>query len=95
MSSSNTPMKAALVDVNSSIVTNIIMVDSLDDIAPEGFILVPMEYAQSDPDPENDALQAILLMIDPNHIPVVKEPVERSVHIGITKWTAEKKFYDE
>lgn len=89
------PMKAALVDVNSNIVTSIIMVDSLGDSVPDGFVLAPMEYAQIAPDPEHEALQAILSMIDPAYKPVVKEPVERPVHIGITKWTAENKFYEE
>jgi hypothetical protein len=89
------PMKAALVDVTSNIVSSLIMVDSLSDIVPEGFILAPMEYAETVPDPEHDALQAILSMIDPTHKPVVKEPIEYPVHIGITKWTAEKKFHEE
>jgi hypothetical protein len=95
MTYSTTPIKAALVDVNSNIVTSIIMVDSLADIVPEGFMLIPMEYAETVPDPEHEALQAILSMIDPNHKPVVKEPIERPVHIGVTRWTAEKKFHEE
>ena len=95
MQPSTTGIKAALVDVSTNIVASLIMVDSLADIVPEGFILAPMEYASIAPDPEHDALQAILSMIDPNHRPVVKEPIEYPVHIGITKWTAEKKFHDE
>jgi hypothetical protein len=68
----------------------------MEDPVPEGFILAPMEYID-DPnaDNENEALQAILSMIDPNHVPVARAPIERSVHIGITRWTAEKKFYEE
>lgn len=96
MASSNNPIKVALVDTNSNTVTNLIIVDSLDDPVPDGFVLAPMEYITDlDADKENDALQAILSMIDPNHTPVVRAPIERSIHIGVTRWTPEKKFYEE
>lgn len=92
-------MKAAVVDVNSSVVVNVIMVDSLGDPVPEGQRLVevglieivvppdPVDPPESPPEGEQ-----------PSEPDPVTEPVviwaEPSITIGWTRWTEELGFHD-
>jgi hypothetical protein len=88
-------IKAALVNTDTKIVENIIMVNSLEDVVPEGYVLAPMEYQKDPVSRELTALQKILKENDPNFIIKEPEPREVSINIGVTKWDSEKKYYEE
>lgn len=89
-------MKAALVDTSTGIVSNVIVVDTLDDAVADGFVLAPMEYTEVDAvTGEEAALIDILSRIDPNYVKAAPKLIETPVHPGITKWSVDRKFYQE
>lgn len=88
-------IKAALVNTNTKIVENIIIVDSLEDRVPEGYVLAPMEFQLPTVSRELTALQKILKENDPNFVIKEPDPAEVSINIGVTKWDSERKYYEE
>lgn len=86
-------MKAALVNKNTEIVENVIMVNSLNDIVPEDYTLVGIDLIENISEEE---LQTILILQELDSTLVIeKEWIERPVHIGKTKWNQTQGFYEE
>lgn len=89
--------KAALVNLKTKIVENLIVVNSLEDVVPEGYKLVGLELIET-PKPmteEEKQLYAIIKEIDPNfefQTVILQEP---EIRIGETKWDEVKGFYLE
>lgn len=88
-------MKASLVEKNTGIVVNVIMVDSLDDPVGEDYMLAPMQYIEHPVDPEYVALVQILKEIDPDYIEPEKIRTEVTINIGVTKWDEVNQRYYE
>lgn len=88
-------IKAALVNIETEIVENVIMVSTMEDIVPASYVLAPMEFYSEPVSKELSALQTILKDIDPDF--KIKEPEARevSINIGVTKWNSERKYYEE
>lgn len=86
-------MKAALVNLGSGYVQNIIMVNSLDDPVGDGYKLVSVDIVQ-EIDAETQSTIDFIKTIDPDYVhqPVIKE---YSVNIGKTRWTEELGLFDQ
>lgn len=87
-------MKAALVNLQTEIVENIIMVDSLEDPVSEGHKLVEVPLIYEELSAEQEAIIEILKQIDPNSVPE-QSKIERPILIGETKWNEINGFYEE
>ena len=87
-------MKAALVNLETSIVESVIMVDSVDDPVPEGYKLVEVDMIVNNVGKTDEelALYEIIKDLDPDY---KYDEIERPIHNGQTKWSASKGFYEE
>ena len=87
-------MRAALVNLETSIVENIIVVNSVDDIVPKGYQLVETDKIENiiNKTDEELALYEIIKDLDPDY---KYDEIERPIHIGQTKWSASRGFYEE
>jgi hypothetical protein len=88
-------IRAALINLSTNIVENILVVDTLEDNVPEGFILAPLEMVQEFTSRELSALQEILKAVDPDFKVPETAPIEHPINIGVTKWSEERKYYEE
>lgn len=88
-------MKAVLVNVKTEIVENIIVVNSLEDIVPEGYKLVEIPVVEIDYSQDEKDLFELLMQIDPEFVLPSKQVQERVIHIGLTKWTEQNGFFEE
>jgi hypothetical protein len=86
-------MKGVLVNIQTGIVENIIMVNSLEDPVLENYKLFEMPMVEMYTSEEERQLYEIIKEIDPDFIGVPKG--ERFIDIGVTKWSTEKGFYEE
>jgi hypothetical protein len=86
-------MKAALINTENNIVEGLIIVNSTDDIVPENYKLVEVEYYLDFVSEEEKSLYSILIEIDPGFYDTVK--AERPIYPGITKWDESKGFYED
>jgi hypothetical protein len=92
-------MKAALVNIETEIVENIIIVDSLESPVPSGFILIDIPISEEviEYTDEEKQLYDILEEIDPDFIrPETSSFVitETPIMIGQTKWNINDGFYE-
>jgi len=88
------PKKAALVNLSTNIVENIIMVNTFEDPVPENYKLVEITLNEIPITEEERQLYEIIKEIDPsypNNIPKLEVPI----NIGATKWSVERGFYEE
>lgn len=87
-------MKAALVNLETSIVESVIMVDSVDDPVPEGYKLVEVDMIVNNVGKTDEelALYEIIKDLDPDY---KYDEIERPIHNGQTKWSASRGFYEE
>lgn len=89
-------MKAALVNTNTGIVELVIIVNSLDDIVPENYILVDIPSVEIyNGTSEEKQLFNILKEIDPEYVDSKSFTVEMTVHPGVTRWSEEFGLYEE
>jgi hypothetical protein len=86
-------MKAALVNTQTGIVENIIIVDSLEDPVPAGYVLAEISLIEIDYTDEEKQLYELLQEIDPEFVLPPKKTEEPIVQIGITKWNKNDGFY--
>ena len=87
-------MKAALVNLETGIVESVIIVNSTDDPVPYNYHLVEVDMivdiaSKTD---EEWALYEIIKDLDPDY---KYDEIERPIHIGQTKWSASRGFYEE
>jgi hypothetical protein len=87
-------IKAAYINITTSIVENIIIVKSLEDINHEGYILVEIPKIEIDYTNDEKELYEFLNSLDSDFIYPEKNKVEKSVHIGLTKWNELDGFYE-
>jgi hypothetical protein len=87
-------MRAALVNLETSIVESVIVVNSVDDIVPEGYQLVETDMIVNNigKTDEELALYEIIKDLDPDY---KYDEIERPIHIGQTKWSVSRGFYEE
>ena len=87
-------MKAALINLETGIVESVIVVNSIDDIVPEGYQLVETDKIENiiNKTDEELALYEILKDLDPDY---KYDEIERPIHIGQTKWSVTQGFYEE
>lgn len=90
-----TGIKATLVNATTNIVENIIMVSSLDDVPPPGYVIAPMEYVEQEVNPEKKKLAQLLKEIDPTYVDLDIEKTEVPIEIGVTKWTSDLKYHKD
>lgn len=88
-------IKVSLVNTTTNIVENIIMVTSLDDIPPQGYVIAPMEYIEQEVNPEKKKLAQLLKEIDPTYKDLDIEKTEVPIEIGVTKWTSDLKYHKD
>lgn len=92
--------KAALVNLTTNIIENIIMVNTFEDPVPENYKLVkiPLIKIETPISEEEKQLLEIIKEIDPEFPEYIINnviEVETPIHINITKWTKESGFYEE
>jgi hypothetical protein len=87
------PIKAALVDLETCLVKNIVMVNRLTDGVPSGYRLVKIDKIINH-SKEEEELWSMLKEIDLN-LSIVIPKIERPILVNKTKWTFEKGFYEE
>lgn len=87
-----TNLKVALVNLTTGVVENLIMVKSLEDPIAEGYKLVEIPLIERFFSEEESQLYAIIREIDPSFV-IPKQ--ETPIHVGTTKWSEEKGFYEE
>lgn len=85
-------MRAAYVNTTSNIVESIIIVNSLEDIVPEGYKLVEIPRIEVFSSEEEKQLYDIIKEFDPTYTVMTSE---RFIDLGITKWSEERGFYEE
>jgi hypothetical protein len=91
----NSGKKAAYVNLQTNLVENLIMVNSLEDPVPEGYKLVEIPLIELDYSNEEQELYDMLLTVDPDFILPEKQKQELSISINETKWTEELGFHEE
>jgi hypothetical protein len=88
-------IKAALVNKETELVENIIIVDTLEDVVPDGYVLVEIYIQQViEYTAEDNALYDILEEIDEDFTRPAKLTIEYPVVIGQTKWNINDGFYE-
>jgi hypothetical protein len=90
-------IKSALVNNETEIVENIIMVNTLEDSIPSGYILVaiPITDEVIEYKDEEKQLYDILEEIDSDFVrPPYSNIIETPVMIGKTKWNINEGFYE-
>jgi hypothetical protein len=93
----NMSIRVALVNLNTSIVDSIIIVNSLEDIVPDGFKIVEIPlvnicYSSTE---EEKQLFEIIREIDPDYFESTKFKTEKLIYPGISKWSEELGFYED
>jgi hypothetical protein len=91
-------IKAALVNTQTNIVENIIIVDSINDSVDEGYLLVEIPIIQESIEYSQNEIELydVLESIDPEFIrPLVYTEKEFPVYIGVTRWTEQDGLYNE
>lgn len=87
-------MKAALVNLQTQVVENVIMVNSLEDVVQEGYKLVEVPIKDKELTPEELEIENFLKEIDPDYVRVVTK-IERIININETQWSEESGFYGD
>lgn len=88
-------MKAALVNTQTGIVENIIIVDSLEDPVESGYTLVEIPVFEIDYAQDEKDLYELLIQIDPEFVLPPKKIQERVIMINSTKWNEQNEFFEE
>ena len=86
-------MKAAVINTSTNIVENIIIVDSMSDPVPDGYMLAEIDMIDVEIPDELKAIAEKMKKKNPNY-QLPDSRVERPIHIGQTKWTVDLGFYD-
>ena len=87
-------MKAALVNTQTNIVENIIVVGSTEDLVESGYKLVEIPFEIDYTQDEKD-LYELLIQIDPEFVLPPKKIQERVIMINSTKWNEQNGFFEE
>jgi hypothetical protein len=87
-------IKAALVNVETEIVENIIIVDTLEDVIPDGYTLVEIPIQTIEYTDEENVLYNMIEEIDVNFIRPARLTVEYPAIMGQTKWNINDGFYE-
>jgi hypothetical protein len=85
-------VKSALVDKNTNLVINIIMINDQEENFVEGYDVVPIPIIALPYTPDEEELYSLLEQVDPTFVRPVSYQ-EISVFPGITKWTSEDGFF--
>ena len=85
-------MKAAYVNLETKIVEEIIIVNSLEDIVPVGYKLVEIPLVEIFSSEEEKQLYDIIKEFDPTYTVAT---IDRFIDLGTTKWSEERGFYEE
>ena len=88
-------VKVALVNLQTNIVENVIIVDSIDDTPPQGYYYAPMETSEIPVDPEVEQLQNIIKEVDPLYEGVKPIVFEKPITLNKTRWTQQKGFHED
>lgn len=86
-------VKMARVNLSTGIVENLEMVEANNVPSVSGYSFVSIPKIQLEPTMEQKAINEILKEIDPNFVVPVIE-VEQTIHVGSTKWSQDKGFYE-
>jgi hypothetical protein len=86
-------IKAALVNVETELVENVIIVDTLEDVVPAGYILVEVPRTEIDFTEEEQELYDFLAEIDTEYVYPNKKIVEKYVEISVTRWNETEGFH--
>jgi hypothetical protein len=86
-------IKAALVNNETEIVENIIIVNTLDDVVPAGYTLVEIVRIEIDFTDEEKAVYDFLAEIDTEYVYPEKQMAEPFVEISVTKWNETEGFH--
>lgn len=86
--------KVAYINTTTSIVENIIIVKTLDDIVPKDYKIVEIPKFELDYIDEELELYNFLQSLDPEFIFPDKKKIEKTINIGITKWSEKEGFYE-
>lgn len=87
--------RVALVNNETGVVENLIVVIRNEDIPPDGYSFADLETIEIPVNSEIAALENIIKEIDPEF--EVTKPIisERPLNIGTTKWSKDRGFYEE
>lgn len=87
-------IKAALVDTQTDIVTNIIIVNSIADPVPANFKLVEIDQVPQILTDRDHKLINVMMKNDPTYSPPLAM-MERPIILGTTMWSEDLGFHDE
>lgn len=88
-------MKAALVNTQTDIVENIIIVNSSENPIPDGYKLVEISIIEPDYTQDEKDLYELLIQIDPEFVLPLKKTQEPVIMINSTKWNEQDGFFEE
>lgn len=91
----NSGKKVAYVNLQTNLVENKIMVNSLEDEVPEGYKLVEIPITEIDYTQDEKDLYELLIQIDPEFVLPPKKTQERVIIINSTKWNEQNGFFEE
>lgn len=86
-------IKAAVVDRNTNLVINLILVNDTEENYVEGCDVIPVPSIIVPSTPDEDELYTLLEQVDPTFVRPVQYQ-EISVNMGTTKWTEEQGFFE-
>lgn len=86
-------VKMARVNLSTGIVENLEMVEANNVPSISGYSFVSIPKIKLEPTMEQKAINEILKEIDPNFVVPVIE-IEQTIHVGSTKWSQDKGFYE-
>ena len=87
-------VKAAMIDKNTNIVSNLIMINNEENNDVEGFYVVEIPFSDAPFTKEESELYDLLKEVDPTYVPIISKIV-LAVHMGSTKWTEQAGFFEE
>lgn len=87
-------IKAALIQNETSLVINTIMINDQDNNFMEGHTIVPIPQVVVPNTPEEDEFYTLIKQVDPDFVIPVKTQ-ELLLNPGTTKWNENRGFFDE
>lgn len=87
-------VKVYVVNASSNVVENSIVVDTMNSIAPSGYFFVEPEYVTEELSEDMQAVNEIIQSVDPSYTPE-KTMHEYPVKLYYTKWSPDRKFYED
>lgn len=86
-------IKAAVVDRNTNLVVNVILVNDTEENYVEGCDVIPVPSIVVSPTPDEEELYSLLEEVDPSFVRPLKYE-ELTVIAGTTKWTEQQGFFE-